>query len=64
MREAAGRIGCAYSTLKRYIANGWLRPEKVSRPEATGHVYRFSARDIQRAYFGGKLPVISVESCQ
>ena len=47
MRQAAERIGCHYSCLRAYVKQGKVRPYKDTRPDAAGHRWLFSDRDIQ-----------------
>ena len=49
MKEAAAAADIAYPTIKRYVKQGLLWPEKEQRPECLGWRYRFTQRDIDRA---------------
>lgn len=49
MQEAAEKAGISYVTLKRYVRDGRVMPQKIRYPHATGYRYLFSDREVQHA---------------
>lgn len=47
MKKAAELIGCHYSCLRSYVKRGLVRPTKYTTPDAAGHQWLFSQRDVE-----------------
>jgi predicted site-specific integrase-resolvase len=47
-REAAKMAGISYITLRRWLANGKIKPS-VSLPFGAGHLWRWTLADVARA---------------